>query len=168
MKRLVLSAAILTGIVLPAYAQNTRPLFVIERDTNTNVVHYDAQLTKEGALDPKEPVIVYWIMRANGGHREELTLVEKHLAYGFTIQPDPSGRFYRMALAADREREIKISQEGNRARAEIMIAGRLAALQKLHVNSNESGVLPSVNYIELFGRDLETGESRYEKLVPKR
>ena len=168
MKQLVLSAAILASIVLPAYAQNTRPLFVIERNTNTNVVHYDAQLTQEGALDPKEPVIAYWIMRANGGHREELTPLERRLAYGFTIQSDPSGRGYRMILAGDKDREIRVSQKRGKVTAETMIAGHPAALQKLHVNSNENGVLPLVNYIELFGRDLETGESRYEKLVPKR
>ncbi len=168
MKRLLLSAAILTGIVAPAYAQDTRPLFVIERNANTNVVRYDAQLTGEGALDPKEPVIAYWIMLANGGHREELTFVEKQLAYGFTIQPDPSGRGYRIALAADREREITVFQKDDKVTAEIMIAGRPAILTKLSVNSNDGGVLPSVNYIELFGRDTVTGEHRYEKLLPKR
>ena len=143
-------------------------MFVIERSLNMNVVNYVAQLTREGALDPKEPVIAYWIMLANGGHREDLNVVEKHLAYGFTIRPDPSGRFYRMALAADTEREIKVYQEGEKIRAEIMISGRPAILHKLYVSSTESGILPSVNYVELFGRDIVTGEQRYEKLQPKR
>ena len=110
MKRLLLAAVILSGVVVPASAQDTQQLFVIERSANMNVVHYVAQLTKDGALDPKAPVIAYWIMLANGGHREDLNLVEKQLAYGFTIRPDPSGRFYRMALAADTELEIKIGR----------------------------------------------------------
>ena len=167
MQRLVLSAAILLSIVVPAYARNTRPLFVIERSANKNMVQYEAQLTGEGSLDPKEPVIAYWVMLANGGHREELTFVEKQLAYGFTIQPDPSGRGYRMVLAGDKEREIRVYQEKDKVTAEMMIAGRPAILKKLLVNSDDGGILPSVNYIELFGRDLKSGEERYEKVLPK-
>jgi hypothetical protein len=167
MQRLVLSAAILLSIVVPAYARNTRPLFVIERSANKNMVQYEAQLTGEGSLDPKEPVIAYWVMLANGGHREELTFVEKQLAYGFTIQPDPSGRGYRMVLAGDKEREIRVYQEKDKVTAEMMIAGRPAILRKLLVNSDDGGILPSVNYIELFGRDLKSGEERYEKVLPK-
>jgi hypothetical protein len=168
MKSLVLSAVILASIVIPAYALDTRPLFVIERNVSKNVVHYDAQLTRDGTLDPKEPVIAYWVMLANGGHREELTFLEKQLGFGFTIQPDPSGRGYRMALAADREREITVSQKGDQVAAEIMISGRLALLRKVHVNLTEGFALPTVNSIELFGRDLTSGDERYEKIVMKR
>ncbi len=158
---------ILTSIVIPAYAQDTRPLFVIERNVSKNVVHYDAQLTPDGMLDPKEPVIAYWVMLANGGHREELTLLERLLGYGFTIQPDPNGRGLRMALAADREREITVSQKGDQVVAEIMISGRPALLRKVHVNLTEGFALPKVNYIELFGRNPTSGEYLYEKFVPR-
>ncbi len=167
MKNLVLSAVILTSIAVPAYAKNTWPLFVIERNVNKNVVHYDAQLTRDGTLDPKEPVIAYWVMLANGGHREELTFLERQLAYGFTIQPDPSGRGYRMAMVAGREREITVYQKGDQVAAEIMIAGRLALLQKVHINFTEGFALPTVNYIELFGRNPTSGEDLYEKILPK-
>ncbi len=167
MKNLVLSAVILTSIVVPAYAKNTWPLFVIERNVNKNVVHYDAQLTRDGTLDPKEPVIAYWVMLANGGHREELTFLERQLGLGFTIQPDPSGRGYRMALAADKEREITVYQRGDQVGAEIMISGRLALLRKVHVNLTERFLLPTVNSIELFGRTPTSAEDLYEKILPK-
>ncbi len=167
MKSLVLSAVILTSIVVPAYAKNTRPLFVIERSTNKNVVQYDAQLTREGSLDPKEPVIAYWVMLANGGHREELTPLEKHLAYGFTIVPDPSGRGYELILAGDKERGIRVSQESGKVTAETMIAGRPALLEKLYIDFTDGFGLPKPNYIELFGRDPKSADNRYEKIVPK-
>ena len=41
---------------------------------NANVVHYDARLTADGKLDPKEPVIAYWVMLAKDGHRQKLNL----------------------------------------------------------------------------------------------
>src|SRR5579864_7633395 len=50
----------------------TVPLFVIAKNTNANAVHYDAELTKDGKLDPNQPVVAYWIMAAENGHRQEL------------------------------------------------------------------------------------------------
>jgi hypothetical protein len=65
----------------PAPAQKkTQPLFIIERSKNANVVHYDAQLTADGEIDPNEPVIAYWVMLATDGHREELNWIEKKKA----------------------------------------------------------------------------------------
>ena len=49
----------------------------------------------------------------------------------------------------------------------VKIDGKPSMLEKLYVNSTEGRSLPKVNYIELFGKDLETGEKRYEKLLPK-
>ncbi len=71
-----------------------------------------------------------------------------------------------MALAAEREREITVSQKGDQVAAEILIAGRPALLKKVHVNLTEGFALPKVNYIELFGRNPTWGEDLYEKLLP--
>ncbi len=59
------------------------PLFVIERSVNGNTVHYDAKL-KDGKLDPQQPVVAYWILSENG-KRQELNLLERLKAYGFSI-----------------------------------------------------------------------------------
>ena len=39
-----------------AVGPRTETLFVIRRSKNANVVHYDAQLTAEGDLDPNSPL----------------------------------------------------------------------------------------------------------------
>ena len=70
----------------------THPLFIIERSKNANVVHYDARLTADGKLDPKEPVIAYYVMLAEDGRRKELNWIEKKMAYGFDIEAGPVGR----------------------------------------------------------------------------
>jgi len=61
MKKVMGWFAVLALLASPAPAQTkTSPLFIIERNKNANVVHYDARLTADGKLDPKEPVIAYW------------------------------------------------------------------------------------------------------------
>ena len=73
MKKALWWFAVLALMAVPAAAQiKTSPLFIIERSTNANVVHYDARLTADGNLDPEEPVIADWILLAEDGRRKKL------------------------------------------------------------------------------------------------
>jgi hypothetical protein len=160
--------AILALLATPAAAQiKTSPLFIIERDQNTNVVHYDAQLTADGKLDPKEPVIAYWAVRAEGAPREKLSWIQKKMAYGFTIKPDPSVNGYRMALVVAPEKQIIVKMVKDAVHAEGVINGRPAVLEKLHIHASDGLPWPKVHYIEVYGKDLQTGEKLREKMLPK-
>jgi len=147
-----------------AHAQaGTQPLFIIERNTNANVVHYDAQLNADGKLDRKKPVIAYWVMLAKDGHRENLNWIEKKMAYGFNIKPYPSVNGYQMTIAAARQRSITVKKEGNAVRAEMVIDGRTAILEKMYIDATGH----TVHYLELYGKDVQTGGKRFEKIIPK-
>jgi Domain of unknown function (DUF4833) len=160
--------AVLALLAGPAAAQiKTSPLFIIERNTNANVLHYDARLTAAGKLDPKEPVIAYWIMLAKDGHREKLTWMEKKKAYGFIIKPDSSVDGYKMSLMAAPRWQITVKKEKDVVRAEAVIEGRPAVLEKMYINASGGLTGPKVHYIEVYGKDLQTGEERREKMVPK-
>lgn len=142
-------------------------LFIIERSTNANVVHYDAKIGKDGAFDPKEPVVAYWVMAAEDGRRQSLSALEKMFAYGFTIRRDSSGQSFWMTLVSQKRREIHIYQEGGKVRAVILIGGQAAYLSKIYVQARESSLLRTVDYVELFGHDIVTGQDRYEKVAPE-
>ena len=168
MKKRMCCFALLALLAAPAAAQiKTSPLFIIERSKNANVVHYDALLTADGELDPKEPVIAYWVLLAKDGRRENLNWIEKKKAYGFTIQPDPSVNGYRMNLMAAPEQQITVKKEKGAVRAEAVIDGRPAVLERMYINASDGLTGPNVLYIEVYGKDLQTGEKRREKMVPK-
>jgi len=145
----------------------TYPLFIIERSKNANVVHYDAQLTADGELDPEEPVIAYYIMLAEDGRRKELNWIEKKMAYGFDIKPDPSVGGYKMTMVAVPQGPITVKKEGNAVRAELVINGQPALVEKMYINASDGLPWPKVHYIELYGIDQQTGEKRFEKIMPK-
>jgi hypothetical protein len=168
MKRAMWCFAVLALLAAPAAAQiTTSPLFIVERSKNANVVHYDAQITADGNLDPEEPVIAYWIMLAEDGRRKKLNWIEKRKAYGFTIKPDISTNSYTMTLVAYPEHQITVKQEKDAVRAETVIDGRPALLEKIYINASEGLFGPTVMYIEVYGKDLQTGETLREKLVPE-
>jgi hypothetical protein len=152
----------------PAPAQkNIQPLFIIERSKNANVVHYDARLTAEGKLDPNEPVIAYWVLLAEDSRREELNWIEKKKAYGFHIKPDPSVEGFQMTLVSVPQGQITVRKVGDAIRAELTIEGHLAILEKIYISATDGPLGPEVHYIELYGKDLKTGEKRYQKIVKK-
>ena len=168
MKKAMWWFAVLALLAPPAAAQTkTSPLFIIERSKNANVVHYDARLTADGKLDPKEPVIAYWVLLAEDGRREKLGWIEKKKAYGFTIKPDPSVNGYKMTLVAAPEQQITVKKEKDAVRAEAVIDGRPAVLEKMYINASDGLTGPKVHFIEVYGKDLQTGEKRREKMVPK-
>lgn len=147
--------------------KKTRPLFIIERSKNANVVHYDARLTAAGEIDPNEPVIAYWIMLATDGHREDLNWIEKKNAYGFHIKPDPAVNGYKMTVVAVPQGRIIVKKDGDAVRAELVIDGHPAILEKIYINAADGLLVPKVHYIELYGKDLKTQEKRYQKIVSK-
>jgi hypothetical protein len=143
-----------------------QPLFVIERDTNSNIVQYEARIDN-GRFDPKEPVIAYWIMKAEHGQRQDLNFFERRLAYGVSVRKESHSEVLRMTIAAYKDREILVYAEGETARAQIMIAQRQAHLQRIYISARRALFSWAVNYIELFGLDVATGKPLYERIIPR-
>jgi hypothetical protein len=73
-----------------------------------------------------------------------------------------------MTLVAAPEHQITVKKEKNGpVRAEAIIGGRPAVLEKMYIDASEGLTGPKVKYIDLYGKDLQTGEKRREKIVPK-
>jgi hypothetical protein len=144
----------------------TRPLFRIERSKNANFVQYDVQVAPDGKLDPKEPVIAYWIRRAEDGRKKELTAFQRTWYYGFKATYDAATNSALMEMAAKNLREIRIHKVEGVYRGESIIDGQPAFLDKIFVTSVVSGVARKVTSVELYGKDVRTGFDRYEKITP--
>lgn len=164
MIRSVAIALLLGSCSIHALAQMSRPLFFLERSTNANVVHYDVQIGPDGKLDPREPVIAYWIMAAEDGRRQPLTRLEKSKAYGFQIQPGDSLGSVRMLLVSQKGKVIRVFLDGDSAKAETSINGARAFLRRIYVHTKKSGLLRTADYYELFGISAASGSDCYEKI----
>ena len=146
-------------------ADNSALLFTIERSTNANVIRYEAQLTDDRHLNRRQPVIAYWVMSAEDGRHQPLTMVERTKAYGFTIQPVRSDDSCLMALVSDRRREIYVSIRLGVLRAETTIGGHRAVLRRIFVTTRRAWMRNEPVSVELYGEDAITGEGYYEKML---
>lgn len=150
-----------------AVRSNTQPLFIIERNKNANVVHYDASFAADGSLNPVEPVISYWVMLAGDGSRKKLNWLKKKKAYGIRVKPGGLPGGYIMTLAAAPWMQLSVKKSGAAARAEVAINGQPAVLEKLFIQAREKLLGPKVEYIELYGKNLQTGAACREKILPR-
>lgn len=139
------------------------PLFTIEKSSNANRVQYDALLTPDGHIDPHQPVTAYWIMAAENGRRQELNILERAKAYGFTLHQDGPDS-YKLWVVSHPKKEIHVYRDGATVRAEAEIGGRVALVEKIFIQMHKSFLLSFPDFGEMFGFDKETGEKRTERV----
>ncbi len=145
------------------WPKNTQPLFHIERSLNANIVQYDAVLKPDGSLDEHKPVIGYWIRKAEDGRRRSLSYMERKLAYGFKVRKLGDGSVL-LDMAVDIRRNVKVTRIDGRWTALTRIAGTSAVLDRVFVQLADNKKIPKVAYVELYGYDLQTGESVQERI----
>lgn len=139
-------------------------LFFIQRSKNANEVHYDARVNKDGGLDAKDPVAGYWINKAEDNSRSGISLLQK-IAYGFDVDAGGTAGTYTMRLKAFKERPLTLLKVSGKWRAQVMIGGKQAYLNKLYVATDESGVMPKVLYTDIFGEEVNGGKAVQEHIV---
>ncbi len=144
----------------------TRHVFRIERSKNANIVQYDVQLTPDGKIYSKEAVIAYWIRLAKDGQRKELSSTQRRWAYGFKTKYDAKGNFAILEMRAKIGRKIKVYAVDGVYRGETRIDDQPAFIEKIYITTIEGGMLPKVQSIGLYGKDILTGEDRYENIKP--
>lgn len=139
-------------------------LFFIQRSKNANEVHYDARVQKDGTLHPKEPMVGYWLNKAEDGSRSSISMMQK-IAYGYDTEPGQNGSWV-LRLKAFKERQMWIVKAKNgKWRVQTKIAGKDAYMSRLYVATDESGVMPKVLYVDVFGEDINEGKPVQEHIV---
>jgi len=142
------------------------PLFKIERSKNANIIQYDAQIGPDGRLDAKEPVVAYWIRLAEEGQVRKLSWIQRTFAFGFHTHYDPATDTAPMEMAVDIDRTIEVVRDGDVYRAKTTIDGAPSYLDRIYITAAKHGFLIRVESVDIYGRDMGTGEERYEHFVP--
>jgi hypothetical protein len=161
----VSALALALGPVLDAAADDITydKLFFIQRSKNANEVHYDARVTKSGKLDDKDPVVGYWLNKAEDNSTRPISFVQR-IAYGYDVSDNGNGT-YRMKLKAFSDRPLTLVKAAGHWRGQTTIAGKQAYLKRLYVATDESGVIPKVLYVDVFGEDASSGAALTEHIV---
>ena len=142
------------------------PLFRIERSRNANIIQYDAQIGPDGKLDAKQPIAAYWVRLAEEGQIKPLSWIQRKFAFGFDAKYDPVNDSASMEMEVDIGRSITVVRDGDVYRARTTIGEREAYLDRIYIKAHKHGLLITVEYVDVFGHDVNTGEDRFEHFVP--
>jgi hypothetical protein len=155
-------------IVFPTPPNTPIRLFYIQRSNNANTVLYDANLLKNNTLNASDPVHSYWVKYAEGGKFEELSVIQRTLAYGLhTNKIKEAPNTFEGYFFGYRKRKFVVKLDKEKGPIALFpINGKLQILQHVWVQVTEAGLTPKIPYIELFGKDVKTGADVYEKFVP--
>lgn len=132
------------------------PLFTVERNLNANIVVYAAVRGADGKLDPKKPLRVYWLMKAEDGRELGLNFFERIRAYGVEVKGSPEPGNYALKMRAFPGRPLLLRERGRCAEVLTEIGGKSAVLSGAFVSATK-GLFPSVMFVDVFGIDPETG-----------
>jgi hypothetical protein len=158
---LLLSAA-------PSHADGPESVFHIDRNKNRNQVHYGVHVDDQCRPVGTDPVYNYWLKREKNPPVVEDLHYYQQAAYGFKKQEVKKDSRIEVRLRAlpDRELVIRVTKVEQHCKAEtfMTIDGNEAYLEKVFVFADEGILVPTVRYIELYGRSND-GHAVYEKIT---
>lgn len=155
---------------LPTYAQNAdtgnpspikfptpkginNQLFYLQRDPNTNTVICELNLDKDGEIDEKDPIKVYWMRYGDNGKKEDLSYVQRKFAYG--IQTKSIGNEqYELRFVSHKKLPLYLTKsvEDKKYHVYVTVNKKRIQLERIFVRiEGGSFWLPNVKYVELKG-----------------
>ncbi|MFN3851167.1 MAG: DUF4833 domain-containing protein [Spirosomataceae bacterium] len=153
----------------PTPPHSANRLFYIQRSNNAHTVVYDANWLGGKTLHPEKPVNVYWIRYDEKVHTQNLSMIQRNLAYGVEAVANSKEKgSYDVRIVAFKKKSIKIKiAENGHAIATMLINGIESQLHKIFVQLEDNdSFCPKVKFIEIFGKNLATGAEIYEKFKP--
>lgn len=156
-------------------------IFLIERSKNKNVVVYEGILTAPGKLNAEKPVDVYWqdidpaYVAANRkagkmDDRSDLNMIESQFAYGVSTKPAAKAGEYEVHLVALPDRAcVELLDDKGLPQIRITLNGKQCYLVRVYVHSVERWLnpMPKVEYVDISGYDIATGQLVTERVIPK-
>jgi len=154
----------------PVPPVNENSLFYIQRSKNTNAIVYEVNKKPDGKINDLDPVKIYWIRYASDSTTDELTPIQRKYAYGVSARSyNGQKNSFVVQFLAYKKRNIFLlpTANGKHYSAFTSINGKLAELKKIFIStSGGSFWFPTIDYVELTGRDPSTQQIVVERFHP--
>lgn len=131
-------------------------MFYIQHSNGHNTFVYDANFASGKALLENDPIHVYRINYKKGGVKEELTSMQRRMAYGVEFAKTGSNTFdFTLAAYPSKKMTLKLCNQNN-PRVSVHINGKTIHLKRMFLFCNKLGT--SVSSINFYGKDAASGK----------
>ena len=162
-------------ISINAKAQNAHPtpeksvnhLFYIQHSQNHNTFVYEANFSNKKFVEI-EPIKIHRIAYTKGGAKEELTKVQRNLAYGIDIKKLKENQYeFTLVSYPEKKLYLEINSKG-KPQVRTTINGKKMILHKMFLNMQKGvSIKPKIENIDFYGLDIETGKEIKERFFVK-
>jgi hypothetical protein len=143
-------------------------LFYIQRDPNTNTICYNVNLAANGEADKENPIDIYWIRYPEGGGRKELNYFQRKFAYGINSKSLGNGEFELRSVAYNKLPIYLRKDDKNKYRVYTKINNKDCVLNRVFIRIDGGSFWhPNVLYIEVKGKEVGTGKTITQRIIPK-
>lgn len=155
----------------PTPPTNENSLFYIQRSNNTNAIVYETNLKKDGTINEEEPVKIYWLRYTSDSTMEDLNYIQRKYAYGINSHPiqDQKNKFVLQFVSYSKKNIYLMQKPNGKYAAYVTINGKPAELKHVWIQLNGGTFwFPTIEYVELTGKDPATQQTVSERFKPKR
>ena len=142
-------------------------LFYIQHSQNHNTFVYEANFNSKN-INKSEPIKIHRIAYTKGGVKEELTKVQRNMAYGIDIKKIKENQFeFSLVSYPEKKLYLEINSKGT-AQVKTTINGKKMILNKIFLNMQPGiWIKPKVKSIDFYGIELETDKEIKERFYVK-
>ncbi|MHA3788034.1 DUF4833 domain-containing protein [Flavobacterium hauense] len=170
MKNIIFFVAVMVSLAMcpmqdgyPVPPDSPLRLFYIQHANNHNTFVYDANFVSGKFLKDSDPINVYRINYKKGGIKEELTSMQRKMAYGVEFTKTGSNSFdFTLAAYPSKKMSLKLCN-ANVPRVCVQINGKNIHLKRMFLYCNKLGT--SVSSINFYGKDATTGKDVTENFA---
>lgn len=141
-------------------------LFYLQRDPNTNTFICELNIDKNGEVDRKDPVLIYWMRYDVDGKKAELSYIQRKFAYGIQTKELGKDHFELRFVSHKQLALYLVKEDDNKFHVYTTVNKKKIRLERIFVRiEGGSFWLPNVKYVELRGINPETNAVIAERIV---
>lgn len=142
-------------------------LFYIQHSQNHNTFVYEANFTNR-KINAVEPIKIHRIAYTKGGEKEELTKMQRNLAYGIEFKKIKENH-YEFSLVSYPEKKLILElNENGKPQVRTSVNGKKMILHKMFLNMQKGvSIKPKIESIDFHGTDIENGKEIKERFYIK-
>jgi len=141
-------------------------MFYIQRDPNANTVCYALNFDRQGKLNTKEPLDIFWMRYAEDGRRQNLNYIQRVFAYGIKQVKPVAGNEIEFRSVAYDKLPLYLRKGASGYYVRTTILGEPCILKRIYVRIDGGSLFkPNVLYVQLEGVNPR-GQNKVERIKP--
>ncbi len=148
-------------------SSNDVNLFKIGRSKDANEIYYEVKTNRDGSLNLKEPIKIYWVKYTENGEIEPLTKIQQHFAYGLKfLEITPEKAEFQFVSYSKRNLTLRKTEDGSYG-VFIIVDEKEVELERVFIQIDGGTFwFPKISRVEVHAKKTEANELVVEVINP--